>query len=51
MLIHYKSIALERILIGVNALACAGVVGSFVGMFGFDEPLLPARILYTFRLL
>ncbi len=49
MLIHYKSTALERILIGVNALACAGVVGSFVGLFGFAEPLLPVRILYTFR--
>jgi trk system potassium uptake protein TrkH len=47
MLIHYKSTALERILIGVNALACAGVVGSFVGLFGFDEPLLPAKVLHT----
>jgi hypothetical protein len=51
MLIHYKNKWLERVLIGVNALALAGVVGSFVGLFGFAEPLLPAGILYTFRLL
>ena len=38
-------------MIGVNALATAAVVGSFVGLFGFDKPLLPSRILYTFRLL
>ncbi len=34
-------------LIGVNALAAAVVVASFVLLFGFDQPLLPARILYT----
>jgi hypothetical protein len=51
MLIHYKNKWVERILIGVNALATAAVVGSFVGLFGFGEPLLPARILYTFRFL
>lgn len=47
MLIHYKNKWLERVLIGVNALACAGVVGSFVELFGFPQPLLSERILHT----
>jgi len=47
MQITYKNKPLERILIGVNALAAAVVVTSFVLMFGFHEPLLRAWILYT----
>ncbi len=47
MLIHYKNRWMERVLIGVNAFALAGVVGSFVGLFGFAEPLLPIRVLHT----
>jgi trk system potassium uptake protein TrkH len=47
MLIHYKNKWVERVLIGVNALSSAGVVGSFVGLFGFAEPLLPPQILHT----
>ena len=47
MLIHYRNKWLERILIGVNALSLAGVVGTFVGLFGFAEPLLPTRILHS----
>lgn len=50
MLIHYRNNKLERFLIGVNALALAGVVGSFVGLFGFAEPLLPIGILHTAQL-
>ncbi len=47
MQIHYKNKRLEKVLIGVNALTAAVVAASFVVLFGFDEPLLPARILYT----
>ena len=47
MQIHYKDNSLERVLIGVNVLAAGVVVASFVLLFGFDRPLLPAWILYT----
>ncbi len=47
MQIHYKNKRLEKVLIGVNALTAAVVAASFVMLFGFDEPLLPARILYA----
>jgi trk system potassium uptake protein TrkH len=47
MLIHYRNKWLERVLIGVNALSLAGVVGTFVGLFGFAEPSLPIRILHS----
>jgi len=47
MQIHYKDRRLEKVLIGVNALTAAVVAASFVVLFGFDEPLLPARILYA----
>jgi trk system potassium uptake protein TrkH len=47
MKIIYKNKPLERVLIGANALTAAVVVASFVMLFGFDEPLLRAWILYT----
>jgi len=47
MQIIYKNKPLERILIGANALTAAVVVASFVMLFGFDEPLIHAWILYT----
>lgn len=47
MLIAYKNKLLERTLIGFNTLASAVVVATFVGLFGFDEPLLQAKILYA----
>ncbi|MHC4461693.1 MAG: TrkH family potassium uptake protein [Planctomycetota bacterium] len=47
MQIHYKNKRLEKVLIGVNALTSAIVAASFVVLFGFDEPLLPARFLYA----
>jgi trk system potassium uptake protein TrkH len=47
MQIIYKNKPLERVLIGANALAAAVVVASFVMLFGFDEPLIRAWILYT----
>ncbi len=51
MLIHCKNKRLERTLIGINAIAAALVVASFVLLFGFDSPLLPARILYTIQVI
>jgi trk system potassium uptake protein TrkH len=47
MQIIYKNKPLERVLIGVNALTASVVVASFVMLFGFDEPLIHAWILYT----
>jgi len=47
MQISYKNKWLEKVLIGVNALTAAVVTASFVVLFGFDEPLLSARVLYT----
>ena len=47
MQMTYKSKRLEGVLIGVNALAAAVVAASFVLLFGFDELLLPGRILYA----
>jgi len=50
MRIDYKNKRLERVLIGVNALASAMVAASFVMLFGgFKEPLLPEVILYTIQ--
>lgn len=46
MQILYKSKRLEKVLIGINALAAAVVAASFVALFGFDKPLLPAKFLY-----
>ena len=47
MQIRYKNNLLEKVLIGVNALTAAAVTASFAALFGFDEPQLPARILYA----
>jgi trk system potassium uptake protein TrkH len=47
MQIHYKNNRLEKILIGVNILAAAAVVATFVWLFGFDKPIFPVRILYA----
>ncbi len=46
MKIAYKNKRLEKVLIGVKAVTSALVVASFVLLFGFDEPLLPAHILF-----
>jgi len=46
MQILYKNKRLEKVLIGINALAAAAVAASFVALFGFDKPLLPAKFLY-----
>jgi len=47
MQVHYKNKLLERVLIGVNVLTAAVVAASFALLFGFVQPVLPARILYT----
>ncbi len=47
MQIHNKNKQLEKVLIGINALTAAAVTASFVVLFGFDKPLLPARMLYA----
>ena len=47
MKIIYKNKPLERVLICANVLTAAVVVASFVMLFGFDEPLIRAWILYT----
>lgn len=51
MQIIYKNKPLERVLIGVNVLAAAVVVASFVLLFGFHEPLLRAWFLYTVQVI
>jgi len=47
MQINYKNKRLENVLFGINVLTAAVVAASFVILFGFDEPLLPAAILYA----
>jgi hypothetical protein len=47
MRITCKNRLLEKVLIGVNVLAAAAVVATFVALFGFDKPLLPAGLLYA----
>lgn len=51
MQIHCKNKRLEGTLIGINAMSAALVVASFVLLFGFDNPLLPAWILYTVQVI
>ncbi len=50
MKIAYKNKRLEGTLVGVKAVTSAMVVASFVILFGFDEPLLPARILFRIQI-
>jgi trk system potassium uptake protein TrkH len=47
MQVRYRNNRLENALIGINAATAAVVAASFVMLFGFDGPLLPARILYA----
>ena len=47
MRIEYKNRRLEKVLFGINASAAAVVAASFILLFGFDAPLLPAKILYA----
>ncbi len=49
MRIDYKNNRLERVLIGVNALTAAMVAATFILLFGFDKPLLPAWILHALQ--
>jgi len=47
MQIAYRNVKLERAVIIANVCAAVLVIGSFVSLFGFYEPLLPASVLYT----
>ena len=49
MQISYKHKRLEKVLIGVNVLACASVAATFAWRFGFDRPLLPVKILLAIQ--
>ncbi len=50
MKIAYKNERFEKALIGVKAVTSAMVVASFVIMFGFDKPLLPAWVLFKVQI-
>lgn len=49
MRIDYKNDRLEWVLIGVNSLTAAMVVATFILLFGFNTPLLPAWILHSLQ--
>ncbi len=49
MRIEYKNNRLERVLIGVNVLTAGAVVATFILLFGFNQPLLPAWILHVLQ--
>ena len=51
MNIHYKNKPLERILIGVDALAATAVMASFVLLLGFNEPPLPQTLLHAVQVI
>jgi trk system potassium uptake protein TrkH len=50
MQIHYKNNQLEKVLIGIKVITSAMVVASFVMLFGFYEPLMPAGILFNVQI-
>lgn len=47
MKLLYKNKVLERWAIGVNFTAMAVVIATFVMLYGFDKPVLPAGLLHT----
>lgn len=47
MQVLYKNNRLEKITVVINILTAAVVAVSFALLFGFEKPLLPARLLYT----
>lgn len=49
MRIEYKNNRHERVLIGVNVLTAAMVAATFILLFGFNQPLLPAWILHALQ--
>ena len=50
MHIAYKNKTLEKGLIGIKVVASVMVIASFVILFGFDKPLVPASILFKIQL-
>jgi len=51
MKIIYKNRRFERWLIGVNVLTAAAVAACFVMLFGFYQPVLPAKLLYIVQII
>ena len=49
MQINFINKQLEKVLFGVNAIASAMVVTSFVLLYGFNHPLIPAKILFVIQ--
>jgi trk system potassium uptake protein TrkH len=49
MNIRYKNMTVERVLIAVNGLAVLAVAASFVMLYGFERPVLPAGVLYSIQ--
>ena len=47
MKLFYKNKTLEKYVIGVNFLAMAVVIATFVLLYGFDDAVLPTTLLYT----
>ncbi len=47
MKVTYKNKVLEKLLIGFNAITAAAVAATFIMLFGFERPLLPAGLLYA----
>jgi trk system potassium uptake protein len=50
MQLSFKNTRLEHWLIGTSVLAAVLVVGTFLALFGFDEALISARILYGIQI-
>ncbi|MCE5185197.1 MAG: hypothetical protein LLF76_03630 [Planctomycetaceae bacterium] len=50
MRINYKNMQLEYLVMAATVLAIMAVIATFVLLFGFDEPLLPAKFLYTVQI-
>ena len=47
MKLLYKNKTLEKQIVGINFLAMAVVIATFVMLYGFDAPVLPAALLHT----
>ncbi len=50
MKLSYKNKTLEHSVIGVNFLAMAMVISTFVMLYGFDRPVLPAALLHGIQI-
>ena len=50
MKLSYKNKTLEHSVIGVNFVAMAMVIATFVMLYGFDRPVLPAALLHSVQM-